>query len=723
MNELIVDVAVIGAGLAGVCAAISAARHGSKVVLVGDRPVLGGNSSSEIRVWTRGATGGGNLFSEEMGVLGELKLRNLFTNLDGNPVLWDEVLLDSILNESNITLLLNTHITDVDIENNKKIISVTGFQLSSENIYKIIADRFIDSTGDGTIGSKSGISFFIGKESSKSYGEDLAPEKEEKNVLGSTIFFHTKRTEKPVKFIAPNYAYGIEYIENIIGNGGRVVNENMSGVDYWWFEFGGIINTISDNQKIYIELKKFVLGVWNYIKNSGKFDADYLTLEWIGNIPGKRESRRFIGNYVLTVNDILENKKFDDAVCYGGWFLDYHPSEGIFTKDKHCTQIPVGLYQIPLRSFYSSKINNLVFAGRDLSISHSAFASTRIMNTCGLTGQVAGTVSAYSIKNRVDPDSFNNLDINKIQLELIRDDMFIPGLKLKDYDDLTQNSKIKSSSYNCRNVEQWDTLLDVDELSFITLSIPKKGGKIKLLMKWEKETMIKLKLTPMTVPSRYNIKEPLEIREIHLEGDSKEEWISIELSEEYYGKFLVINFEENNNIKICGNKKKSTGFLMGSKFSSEYMTPCFILENIDEVYEPNNVIAENTRPYCGANVWMADLEDAKPWIELSWDYKIEVKEIALFLNPELSEEIPSSRNYFWNDHHMLTAREKMPDTLIKAFTVYYNKDGQWIELFKEECNWKRLIKINGKNVITNKIKVDIHETYGGNAEIFKISVY
>src|SRR5699024_5463672 len=110
--------------------------------------------------------------------------------------------------------------------------------------------------------------------------------------------------------------------------GGRIVNEKMNGCDYWWVEYGGTLDTISSNQEIGLELKKLVLGIWNYIKNSGKFDADNLELEWVGNIPGKRESRRFIGETILTQNDIRENKYTKDGVCYGGWYMDFHPSEG-----------------------------------------------------------------------------------------------------------------------------------------------------------------------------------------------------------------------------------------------------------------------------------------------------------------------------------------------------------------------------------------------------------
>lgn len=218
MQTMRTQLAVIGGGPAGVCAAIAAARHGIQTMLVTDRPVLGGNSSSEIRVWTRGATGAGNLWAEEMCVWGELKLENLYRNSDANPVFWDETLLDAVQREKNLTLLLNTEIYEVELDGGR-VAALRGVQQSSERQFHIEADYFIDATGDGTVSAKAGVPFSVGNGNHE--------------TLGNSILYYTRREDHPVSFIAPDYAYDMSHIEKILGCGGRIINERMSGSDFF----------------------------------------------------------------------------------------------------------------------------------------------------------------------------------------------------------------------------------------------------------------------------------------------------------------------------------------------------------------------------------------------------------------------------------------------------------------------------------------------------------
>ena len=193
-------------------------QHGVQTALVTDRPVLGGNSSSEIRVWTRGATGAGNLWAEEMGVWGELKLENLYRNSDANPVFWDETLLDAVLREKNLTLLLNTEIYEVELDGGR-VAALRGVWQSSERQFHIEADYFIDATGDGTVSAKAGVPFSVGNGNHE--------------TLGNSILYYTRREDHPVSFIAPDYAYDMSHIEKILGCGGRIINERMSGSDFF----------------------------------------------------------------------------------------------------------------------------------------------------------------------------------------------------------------------------------------------------------------------------------------------------------------------------------------------------------------------------------------------------------------------------------------------------------------------------------------------------------
>ena len=156
-----------------------------------------------------------------------------------------------------------------------------GVDPDSERQFHIEADYFIDATGDGTVSAKAGVPFSGGNGNHE--------------TLGNSILYYTRREDHPVSFIAPDYAYDMSHIEKILGCGGRIINERMSGSDCWWFEYGGLRDTISNAQDIALELRRLVLGVWNHVKNSGKFHADCYTLDWIGSIPGKRESRPWGG--------------------------------------------------------------------------------------------------------------------------------------------------------------------------------------------------------------------------------------------------------------------------------------------------------------------------------------------------------------------------------------------------------------------------------------------
>ena len=168
------DYVVAGGGLTGVCSAIAAAREGLRVVLIQDRPVLGGNASSEVRLWALGATshmGNNNRWSREGGIIDEILVENVYRNKEGNPVLFDMVLMDKVLTEKNITLLLNTTLYKVDKSNDRNISSVTAINSQNGTEYSISGQMFADCTGDGTLGYLAGASFRMGAEDRTVYGE------------------------------------------------------------------------------------------------------------------------------------------------------------------------------------------------------------------------------------------------------------------------------------------------------------------------------------------------------------------------------------------------------------------------------------------------------------------------------------------------------------------------------------------------------------------------
>lgn len=451
-----VDFVVAGGGMSGVCAAISAARAGVKVALIQDRPVLGGNASSEVRLWILGATshmGNNNRWAREGGIIDEILVENTYRNKEGNPVLFDAVVLDKVLAEKNISLFLNTVIFEVQKSDEKRISSLTAFNPQNETEYIFSGKYFCDATGDGLVAYLAGATYRVGAEDRDEFNEKFAPDKDgfgEK--LGHSIFFYTKDAGKPVKFVAPEFAMSKEEIVQHVNriDNPDYFNPRQLGCKFWWIEYGGRLDTIYEAEEIKYTLWKVIYGIWDYIKNSGKFeDVENLTLEWVGNIPGKRESRRFLGHYMLKQQDIVEQRTHPDVVAYGGWSLDLHPADGVFDKSKKaCHQWhSKGVYQIPYRCYITPDVENMFLAGRIISASHVAFASSRVMATSAVGGEVVGTAAALCINEGYTPAQLIDEDkIKLLQQHLISQGAYLPQSAIQYQDDLMKEADIEVSS-------------------------------------------------------------------------------------------------------------------------------------------------------------------------------------------------------------------------------------------------------------------------------------
>ena len=434
------DVLVAGGGLAGVCAAISAARHGARVVLVQDRSRLGGNSSSEVKMHVVGANQhNARPGWRESGLIEELRLADAVNNPQRCWELWDLLLYDKVVSEPNITLLLETTVYAATVKDGK-IVEVAARCDKSEHLYRIRATMFCDCTGDSRLGLEAGAEMRTGREARAEFGESLAPEKPENRTLGSSILFTSRLYHKPMPFTPPTWARKItkEQLRH------RPITSWEYG--YWWIEWGGDHDVIADNERIRFELLSIVMGVWDYIKNSGEFpDSRHWAMDWVGMMPGKRGSRRLVGDYMLTQQDLMKGS-FPDAVAIGGWAMDGHPPEGFDRPDLPPNTVlrPPEVYDIPLRSLYSRNISNLMMAGRNISASYVAFTSARVMATCAVEGQAIGTAAAQCVESRVTPRQLANdaKQIAQLQQSLLRDDQTIKGLPNQDPLDLARAASV-----------------------------------------------------------------------------------------------------------------------------------------------------------------------------------------------------------------------------------------------------------------------------------------
>ena len=453
-HRLECELLVAGGGMAGVCCALAAARLGTRVILVQDRPVLGGNASSEIRMHIVGATGlhaGLPLVLEprEGGLIEEIRLELAVRNPQRSAAMFDLIVYELCRAEPNLAVLLNTTVVAARVVDGC-ITDVTAERPSTEDRFIIGARALADCTGDGRLALEAGAPFMRGREAASTHGEKLAPATADEQTLGSTILFQAKKHDRPMPYVPPPWVRRFQPADfkyRPFGKGGSDLGLEYG---YWWIEWGGTLDTIKDNERIRDELLAISLGVWNHIKNESGLDAAHWALDWIGFLPGKRESRRFLGQHVLSEGDLFASRVFPDAIAFGGWPIDTHPPGGVDAPDEApCTQhhLPC-LYNIPLRSCLAGSLRNLYFAGRNLSATHIAFASTRVMATCAAVGQGVGTAAALALKAAVEPAAIPNSPglLRQIQQRLLRDDAYLVGVGREDPDDLALLATVSASS-------------------------------------------------------------------------------------------------------------------------------------------------------------------------------------------------------------------------------------------------------------------------------------
>lgn len=412
------DLCIIGGGMAGLCCGIAAARHGIRVVLIHDRPVLGGNASSEIRMWICGSHGKDN---RETGIIEEIMLENFYQNTALKFPIWDSVLYEKAIAEENLTLLLNSSCLDCTM-NGSSIESVKAWQSNAETFHIVRARYFADCSGDSVLSTLSGAKYMYGREAKSDFGETIPPDKADKKTMGMSCLFQIRETDHPVRFTPPKCAYKYESDADL------PFKDHNRDNNFWWIEVGGEWDCIHDTDRCRDELLKICYGVWDHMKNYGDHGVENWELEWIGFLPGKRESRRYVGKYIVTQNDVESGGRFEDTIAYGGWSMDDHFPQGFYYKDGHPTiyhpaPAPWGL---PLRCMISENIENLCFAGRNISVTHAALSSSRVMATCAVLGQALGTAVSYAVR---DNAALENVDIKKLQQTLAEDDCFIPRYK------------------------------------------------------------------------------------------------------------------------------------------------------------------------------------------------------------------------------------------------------------------------------------------------------
>ncbi len=391
------DMVVVGGGIAGICAAVSAARHGLQVALVHNRPVVGGNNSSEVRVQLGG----------KVNLPPYPQIGNLVNELDpkqgqnARPAeeYKDYLKLELVENEPGVSLFLNMHLTEVEMKG-KTIRSITARHTRNGQRIRFEADLFADCTGDANLGYLAGADFRVGRESRTETGESIAPEEADQMTMGSSVMWYS--VEEPGEsFSFPETSWALQFNDK--------TSQKARKGDWDW-ETGLGRDQIAEFEYIRDYGLRAVFGNWSFLKNQSLLKDDFKSrrLEWVAYVAGKRESRRLLGDVILQQQDIDNATSFPDESVTTTWSIDLHHPKIIpdFEDEPfraRCVKTKIAPYAIPYRCFYSRNIDNLMMAGRNISVTHVALGTVRVMKTTGMMGEVVGMAASVCAKYKVSP--------------------------------------------------------------------------------------------------------------------------------------------------------------------------------------------------------------------------------------------------------------------------------------------------------------------------------
>ena len=409
------DLVVVGGGMAGTCAAISAARLGVKVALIQDRPVLGGNNSSEVRVHL-----GGRINLTPFPALGNL-VNEIGPSREGNaqPAAYyeDSKKMDAVLKEKNITLFLNYRANAIE-KTGDRIKAIRAVNVESAKELRFEAPVFADCTGDAVIGALAGAEYMMGREGKSDFGESTAPEVKDKLTMGASVQWYAKESSKPEPFT--DITWGLNFNEKSC----RAIKKGE-----WTWETGMKYDQVKDFERIRDYGLLVVFSNWSFLKNHAKVAKEFANseLDWVAYVAGKRESRRLIGDIVLKEQDLTEIVKYPDGSAPTSWTIDLHypdplntqyfPGEEFLSIAKHKAIYP---YPIPYRCLYSRNISNLFMAGRNISVTHVALGTGRVMRTTGMMGEVVGMAASICKTKETNPRGVytNHLgELNELMLK------------------------------------------------------------------------------------------------------------------------------------------------------------------------------------------------------------------------------------------------------------------------------------------------------------------
>ncbi|TVR44729.1 MAG: FAD-dependent oxidoreductase [Planctomycetota bacterium] len=741
------DLVVAGGGLAGLCAAVAAARKGLAVCLVHERPVLGGVASSEMRVTVHGAACH-HAYGRETGIIHELleaeRAANHETvNENGwTNSIFDLCCYDLVQRTPGLTLHLNTVVTEVLMEAGeaasvmphteagyyerpacapaRRIRGLRARTLSAEIDWELCAPLFVDCTGDGLIADRAGCAWRMGSESSQETGEPHAPEQASTDTMGNSIHIRARQMGRPCPFTLPEWAHHYDDA-SFFYEQGRVPHDPHGG--YWWIEIGVPWHTIHDNETIRHELTRHALGVWNWMKNHDpkmrELCANF-ALDFIGQVPGKRESRRIVGRHWLTENELQARTDFPDEICHGGWFVDLHTpggllaptsepasAEGYAADSEYAAKSYIGPYGIPLRSLIARDVDNLFMAGRCLSATRAALGTVRVMATTALMGQAVGNAAALALQHGLpalaEDAAAGGPLIRSLQQQLLRQGVFLPHRRNQDQHDLARKASASASSsaqlHGLGHEQGWQEnglLHNRPNQRWIDLTVEPAqiiavdGGPLKALSLYMENrgstvVTVPLSLTAMENFFDYQRSGVGELAKGQISLPPGRHWLRWELGldacPQGYVRLLAGSVPEVA-WSLAGHRLAEHAAqrrISPSRMRSLHQCLAFRCEPAQEVWRADQVVSGRTRPGRGPECWRSDAGAGLPaWLELRWDRPQSIGRVELTFPGQLRHEVHAEPPFF-------ACADIAQDYRIQSL----NQAGEWQELLHIQGNRQR----------------------------------
>ena len=719
------DVIVVGGGSAGCPAALAAARMGARTALIQNRPVLGGNCSSEAGVGLNGASSH-QANARETGIPEETGRTKAFQKYG----YYGQAFQHLAERQKNLTLLLNQHAFQATMGSKNRIAGVTTVDTLSGSIHEYKAKVFIDCTGDGWIGYFAGAEFRKGRESSNEHDEDLAPEEADGLtmsgcIMGNAISFRAADTGGPVTYNAPPWAYKLPSRKEF----GRRVRRVTGGE--WWLEHPNDIDDIWGAERARDELVRITFGYWDFVKHQSDLrnKARTYDLTVVPLYDAKRESRRLIGDYILTQNDVQSARLFPDRISYGGWSIDVHHPRGILSGKEgpfHCNpRVPI--YTIPYRCLYSKNIENLMFAGRCCSVTHIALGTVRVQSTLATLGQAAGTAAAMCIRHGSSPRGIYEKHVTELQQTLLKNDQTIPGIVNEDPRDLARKAKVTASSttshheFGRKQVRFEDAHpLNMDRAVILNTGGQERIDHVYLYLESENAKPTPVALTFAPNPPAPGPSPDASTATTVVPPTSKG-WVKFTLNHRTDSPLLWLRLSKADGVswrlmdaapEKCFRAYRGSGGSEWTEIKGQYYA--FYTEPVLRTltdFHADNVINGSIRIWDGkSNMWASDARQKMPqWIQLDLSRASMVNTVQLTFDTNQGTKMHTSPT---------------PPESVRDYEFAYSKGGKWVTLFREEGNYLRHRIHRFDSVSTDKLRLTVTATNGdASARLFEMRVY